>query len=1436
MAIPAFNKVNSVDAAGRTCPRLPARNQACPLLCVPNPQQDCPEPVRPVCASNEMFCGDGTCRKSCRGIVNACACGEPSSTDPAVRHYQPCMADQVTHLPLLDPNRRQNQTLTACAADLQLDPTRIGTAIGRPLTAEAPVHAWLQCPPRPPPQFTYTEATFIAVYVYVGVVVALLTGWHLYKRVYEARVNTPWLSRKAKTRHQQQQQQQQQQHTSPHDAKRKETKDTSDHSSTTTAPSTLDTNRSDIDSDCQFRGYRRSVMGQLAFAILHLTTLVFFLILAIIVVDYYGLVTGVSYGVMLSSDLSSAVFVALWHVLAVWLVVLNLLHSQLSNYFRLGTTLSQAHFVRVAKPHPATSMLDIDGSAADATSWVNRTMHIMNRTVPMQTTRDGLKYFEFQCTRYVPDAATGQFMPYCHYLGSTYGELRKHIDGLSATRSTELRDLVGWNFIRVHVPSFPVALLEEFRAFFYIYQVMCLWVWYYFAYANVAIVQTVVILVSALVKVAIRLHSNRKVKKLAEHRDVCRVYRDRQWHDDVSTTDLVPGDIIDVTAAVNRTMPCDAALLTGEAMVNESALTGEPVPVRKSAVPSTGGEAHTAFKPYDTSKSMTLFAGTTVLQTIAPESGRDAGGHGAVVAALVIATGTATDKGKLVRKILFPSPVSFIFNEHIRLVFCVLLLWGVVCFGLTIWLMGRGNIGGWFYGLFVISYIMSPLLPASLVVGQSVAAARLRHKQIVCVDLPRVVMAGKVQVFCFDKTGTLTEEGLDYYGMHAAIARDGDGGDGDDDKNGKGDAMVVATREAQVERLPRLLQMALAACHSVTTVNGEMVGNPVDVEQFRVTGWSWSTSEAAPSGDVNQFTPPASFPRTQDAAVHVVKRYDFVRARASMSVVVQDPLDQHLHVFVKGSFERVKAMSRPASLPERIDEQVSQYAAEGCYVLAIAHRDLGPVSPAAMDDMSQDDLEHGGDFQGLLLFKNQLKPDTADAIAELKRGSTRTVMVTGDHALTGIYIARQCGILPAETRVLLADVAPSTGALYWHDPNDDQRDGCVGDIRAMLTNDKARDASPLELAVTGKAFGLLCQTGEMRDLLPHTRIFARMTPDDKVQCVQLHMERAITAMCGDGGNDCGALRAAHCGLALGNADASIVSPFSTRLSSIHCCVELLRQGRAALASSFAGYKFLITYGEIMAFRGLMQAYFSVVMSQWVYILIDNIVTICLSFALTQAKPARRLAALRPTARLFGPQTLASVFGQVLVNMAFLFGAYGLLFRQSWFRCREFDGTTVDNTKWWLMGDNFEAPIIACMSLFQFLAAAFAYNFGHRFRQSWWRNWRLLIVWLAVYVFISFLVLADPNRVGCLFRMNCGDADVLEEQGYPRPDWFIERYNSPLGHNVYPAAFRWKLWGLAQANLVAIIIYERLGVLGPLRDWILRRHAAPSASARPQWTP
>ena len=67
------------------------------------------------------------------------------------------------------------------------------------------------------------------------------------------------------------------------------------------------------------------------------------------------------------------------------------------------------------------------------------------------------------------------------------------------------------------------------------------------------------------------------------------------------------------------------------------------------------------------------------------------------------------------------------------------------------------------------------------------------------------------------------------------------------------------------------------------------------------------------------------------------------------------------------------------------------------------------------------------------------------------------------------------------------------------------------------------------------------------------------------------------AMCGDGANDCGALKAAHAGISLSEAEASVASPFTSKQPNISCVPELIREGRAALVTSFGIFKYMAGY-------------------------------------------------------------------------------------------------------------------------------------------------------------------------------------------------------------------------------------------------------------------
>ena len=79
-----------------------------------------------------------------------------------------------------------------------------------------------------------------------------------------------------------------------------------------------------------------------------------------------------------------------------------------------------------------------------------------------------------------------------------------------------------------------------------------------------------------------------------------------------------------------------------------------------------------------------------------------------------------------------------------------------------------------------------------------------------------------------------------------------------------------------------------------------------------------------------------------------------------------------------------------------------------------------------------------------------------------------------------------------------------------------------------------------------------------------------MTPDDKaklIECLQNFLKLDI-GMCGDGANDCNALKTADIGISLSTSEASVAAPFTSKIQDISCISVLLREGRSALTTSF----------------------------------------------------------------------------------------------------------------------------------------------------------------------------------------------------------------------------------------------------------------------------
>ena len=211
-------------------------------------------------------------------------------------------------------------------------------------------------------------------------------------------------------------------------------------------------------------------------------------------------------------------------------------------------------------------------------------------------------------------------------------------------------------------------------------------------------------------------------------------------------------------------MPCDAVLLSGSCIVNESMLTGESVPVIKNAVQATD-DFYDPRDP-DKAKKYTLYSGTKVIQARKQND--------APVIGVVSRTGFVTTKGALVRDILYPKETKFQFYRDSLIFVGAMALVGIIGFCCTIpTLIKQGATTPVLIdkSLDLLTVTVPPALPATMSAGVAFAVARLKSQKIFCISPPRVNLSGRIQIFVFDKTGTLTEDGLQILGLRGVLGR-----------------------------------------------------------------------------------------------------------------------------------------------------------------------------------------------------------------------------------------------------------------------------------------------------------------------------------------------------------------------------------------------------------------------------------------------------------------------------------------------------------------------------------------------------------------------------------------------------------------------------------------------------------------------------------------
>ncbi|OPJ86261.1 putative cation-transporting ATPase 13A2 [Patagioenas fasciata monilis] len=794
----------------------------------------------------------------------------------------------------------------------------------------------------------------------------------------------------------------------------------------------------------------------------------------------------------------------------------------------------------------------------------------------------------------------------------------------------------------------------------------------------------------------------------------------------VTSTELVPGDCISLPTD-GTLVPCDAALLTGECMVNESMLTGESVPVMKTPLPAGSG----VYSPEE-HRRHTLFCGTQVIQAKS-YVGRD-------VLAVVTRTGFCTAKGDLISSILYPKPVSFKFyKDAVKFVlFLAVLAFGGTLYSILILVKNQVPVGQIIIrALDLITVIVPPALPAAMTVGTIYAQNRLKKQGIFCISPPRINLCGKIRLVCFDKTGTLTEEGLDVWGV----------------------VPLENSHFMPIVHEPRCLPAgpllySLAACHTVTLLRAQPVGDPVDLKMVESTGWrlEMMEEEEADLPAYQQFgtkvlavmKPPPEEEQPRDrkhrSSLGILRRFPFSSSLQRMSVLVKLPGEASAHVYTKGAPETVASLCRKETVPVDFSQMLRHYTTDGFRVLALACKPLSTVSTFEEAlQLQRDSAESSLTFLGFLVMKNVLKPESAPVIHLLRSANIRPVMVTGDNMLTAVNVARSCRMVEAKEGVIFVSASPpghdKPAALKFvlaeHSQGEEQleglqrRDGCC------------LQPQPCHFALNGKSFAVVCE--HFPDLLPkiliRATIFARMSPDQKTQLVcSLQELNYCVGMCGDGANDCGALKAADVGISLSEAEASVASPFTSRVANIECIPTIIREGRCSLVTSFGVFKYMALYSLVQFVSVLLLYTINTNLSDFQFLFFDLIITTTVAVLMGRTGPAQDLGVERPQGALISVLVLGSLLLQTTLLITVQVLSYFVTVSQSWFVPLNSTVTAPQNLP------NYENTVLFCITGFQYLILAVAMSKGYPFREPLYTNVLFLVVLILLFGLMVWLTL------------------------------------------------------------------------------------------------
>ncbi|KAK2719894.1 endoplasmic reticulum transmembrane helix translocase-like [Artemia franciscana] len=914
--------------------------------------------------------------------------------------------------------------------------------------------------------------------------------------------------------------------------------------------------------------------------------------------------------------------------------------------------------------------------------------------------------FTFQKSRYWWNEEKGEFEAVKYPVNrsvSFYSSSKGFGSSQDLATATEY---FGANSMTMDIPEFKELFLERATAPFFVFQVFCVLLWCLDAYWYYSVFTLFMLVAFEGILVQQQLRNMSEVRKMGNKPYPIQVYRESKWKSIISN-ELVAGDVVCVGRAKDefQLVPCDMLLLKGSCIVDESMLTGESVPQMKESLETGEYDPDKIVDIEADGKLHVLFGGTKIVQHTQGSKTSQFKGHENGCLAFVLRTGFDTSQGKLLRTILF-GVKRVTANNLETFLFILFLLIFAIAAAAYLWIEGSRNPERNRYKLFlectlILTSVVPPELPIELSLAVNSSLAALAKLMVWCTEPFRIPFAGKIDICAFDKTGTLTTDALVVQGIAGLVP------------NGEVTDVIDA---------PYTTQQVLASCHALALLeDGSIIGDPLEKAALLAIDWHLSRGDSVVSK------------KAKVPGVKIHYRYHFQSALKRMTVIAgyvpQGTNESVCFVAVKGAPETLRPMF--AKLPEDYDSTYLNLSRSGARVLALGRREIGPVTPGSLRDVSREELESRLEFVGFVVISCPLKKDSKRVISEILQSSHSVTMITGDNPLTACHVARELKFTRQKTTLILTEDKQSW---YWESVHQDIQ------IEELSEDSSKSLIEKYDICLTGEGFSYLVTNHPkfLRKIIPHVGIFARVTPKQKEAVILMLKEMGyVTLMCGDGTNDVGALKHAHAGVAIISGapespklqtkrdkevqngttpvktsgkstrkpaaasakaaiklpaerpsppmdprevrrlkaeemrqrlmkeleeleeasvvrlgDASIAAPFTSKLSSVECVCQIIKQGRCTLVTTLQMFKILALNALIMAYSQSVLYLEGVKFSDGQATLQGLLLAGCFLF-ISRSKPLKTLSSQRPLPNIFNLYTISTVILQFAVHFSCL---------------------------------------------------------------------------------------------------------------------------------------------------------------------------------------